>query len=74
MGTDPSKVLGGMLGDWRGIFLTAESAPLAARFRVALSMLGCCLVENCSEVNSHLLAVHQLLFIVQFSQIIICEN
>ena len=42
-----------MLGDLRGIFLTAESAPSVARFRVALSVLGSCLVENCSEANFH---------------------
>ena len=35
----------------------AESAPSAARFRVALSVLGSCLVENCPEGNSHFWAV-----------------
>ena len=42
-----------MLGDLRVIFLTAESAPSVARFRVVLSELGYGLVENCSEWNSH---------------------
>ena len=42
-----------MLGDSRGIFFTAESALSAIRFRVALSVLGSCLVENCFEENSH---------------------
>ena len=42
-----------MLGDLRVIFLTAESAPSVARFRVVLSELGYGLVENCFEGNLH---------------------
>ena len=37
--------LWGMLGDSRGIFLTAESAQMVARFRPAMSLLGRYLVE-----------------------------
>ena len=33
MGTLQKCLVRGMLGDLRGIFLTAESAPSAARFR-----------------------------------------
>ena len=47
----------GVFGDFRVIFLTAESASSAARFRVVLSELRYGLVENCSEWNSHFRAV-----------------
>ena len=58
MGTDPSKGLdqGGMLGDLWVIFLTAESAPSAARFRPYRNLVNpvnpvssCKHAENSSE-------------------------